>query len=238
MVDQRQEHSGYQLYRKYSMWSACNQQYWLSIPAFQELNRYPIFVDLTHDDRPETPPQSPQSSTPPQLHPMPPTYQRRSQNSSPVPFTPPPKLQRHPQSPKAATPKQGPNSPTLARDFKVVCEKCQRAFTSRKRLQNHMTRCLVEKEKASLKPFACRECSRRFMKRAGLAKHTEKFHPEMVAARAKAEVQFYPEPSRSIFHSINLLAESDCNSKARQWKGANVIWTCLQPMEICNWKCS
>lgn len=218
MVDQRQEHSGYQLYRKYSMWSACNQQYWLSIPAFQELNRYPIFVDLTLDDRLETPPQSPQSLSPPQLHPMPPTYQRRSpipspsQNSSPVPFTPPPKLQHHPQSPKASTLKQSTNSPTLARDFKVVCEKCRRAFTSRKRLQNHMTRCMIGKEK----PFACRECSRRFMKRKGLAKHTEKFHPEMIAARVRPEVQFYPEPRRSIFHSINLLAESDCNSKPRQ----------------------
>lgn len=215
MVDQ---HSGYQLYRKYSMWSACNQQYWLSIPAFQEMNRHPIFVDLTHDDRPETPPQSPQSSTPPQLHPMPETYQRRSptpsQNSSPIPFTPHPKPQNDPQSPKASTPNHRSSSPTQARDFKVKCEKCQRAFTSRKRQQNHMKRCIVERGKASMKPFVCRECSRRFMKRAGLAKHTEKFHRETVAVRP--EVQFYPEASRSIFHSINLLAESDCNSKARQ----------------------
>jgi hypothetical protein len=95
-----------------------------------------------------------------------------------------------------------PDSPTQARDFKLFCEGCKRSFTSKKRLQNHVEKCLKKiKKQTKNRAFSCRHCGKAFKKLSGVAKHALKYHKE-----SREEEQ---QKRRSIFHSIELLAVSD-----------------------------
>lgn len=107
-------------------------------------------------------------------------------------------------------------SPTQARDFKLTCESCKRSFTSKKRLENHQVRC-KETRRNDTNPFSCKECIKSFKKRSSLLKHTLKHHDGKQLDESSMEIiktiqpEVMPSPQRSIFHSINLLAESDRN---------------------------
>jgi hypothetical protein len=95
-----------------------------------------------------------------------------------------------------------PDSPTQARDFKLFCEGCKRSFTSKKRLQNHVEKCLKKiKKDTKNRAFSCRHCGKAFKKLSGVVKHALKYHKE----NSDEEQQ----KRRSIFHSIELLAVSD-----------------------------
>jgi hypothetical protein len=161
----------YQFYYDYESWSVNNQNYYSSVPAYQELNR-PKFVqgfvaesiDLT--DTAESQP-----------------------TSSP--------------------------SPTQARDFKLICERCKQSFTSKKRLENHMVKCIEKKN--SKKMFSCRSCRKSFKKRSGLLKHETQNHDSIPKAISQGrieprDIEQPAVPMRSIFHSVHLLAISDCSN--------------------------
>lgn len=110
-----------------------------------------------------------------------------------------------------------PDSPTQARDFKLYCEGCLRCFTSRKRLQNHVVKCIKKINAENPAAFPCRKCSKFFKKRSGLVRHSMKYHDisisfeddessediEMMENREESQAK------RSIFHSVALLAVSD-----------------------------
>jgi hypothetical protein len=99
-----------------------------------------------------------------------------------------------------------PDSPTQARDFKLFCEGCKRSFTSKKRLQNHVEKCLKKiKKDTKAREFSCRHCGKTFKKLSGVVKHALKYHEE----NRDEEKQ----KRRSIFHSIELLAVSDSPAK-------------------------
>lgn len=101
-------------------------------------------------------------------------------------------------------------SPTQARNFKLPCDGCNRSFTSKKRLENHTMKCLTKN--ANRKAFSCKICARSFKKRVGLFKHTKKNHDgtnDLVEDKeiiSEDEIEF---KTTSIFHHINLLAQSD-----------------------------
>lgn len=97
-----------------------------------------------------------------------------------------------------------PESPTQARDFKLICERCERSFTSKKRLQNHLEKC-VKTINGNHRAFSCRECHKTFKKPSGLVKHTSKYHER----HNRINQQQSPRKP-SIFHSIELLSISDC----------------------------
>lgn len=100
---------------------------------------------------------------------------------------------------EATTGPSPPLSPTQAKDFKLNCEGCERSFTSKKRLQNHMARC-------NMKTFPCQVCRKNFMNRAGLSRHL-KMH---INKPMMGQINLPEAPRRSIFHSVQLLAISDC----------------------------
>lgn len=111
-------------------------------------------------------------------------------------------------------------SPTQARDFKLFCQNCNRCFTSKKRLQNHVLKCSTGKIAInSPKMFSCKVCSKSFMKRAGLFKHNaicreveKEERIEVLINQAGMNVHHDRETQRkSIFHSIDLLAKSDAH---------------------------
>lgn len=105
-----------------------------------------------------------------------------------------------------------PESPTQARDFKLFCEGCKRSFTSKKRLQNHLMKCLKKIKKGKTRAFSCRSCHKSFKKPSGLVKHSLKHHEEKNRIEEAAILPRRP----SIFHSIDLLSVSD--SPMRKWK--------------------
>jgi hypothetical protein len=98
------------------------------------------------------------------------------------------------------------NSPTQARDFKLFCEICRRCFTSKKRLENHVVKCIKRTKNRNL--FSCKKCCKFFKKRSGLVKHSIKYHDESlkVVETKNREDSLAKE---SIFHSATLLAVSD-----------------------------
>ena len=98
-----------------------------------------------------------------------------------------------------------PESPTQARDFKLHCEGCKRSFTSKKRLQNHQIKCSKKLRREKIRAFSCRECRKTFTKRSGLVNHCMKYHEEQLPI-----VNVESPKKRSIFHSIEMMAVSDC----------------------------
>lgn len=110
---------------------------------------------------------------------------------------------------KEAPEKPKTDTPTQAKDFKLLCAGCKRNFTSKKRLENHFVKCKVTK-KAAQDKFSCKKCSKTFKKRYGLYKHSMKYHDETESDMETLQKIDVPEEKRSIFHSIQLLAESDC----------------------------
>lgn len=98
-----------------------------------------------------------------------------------------------------------PDSPTQARDFKLHCEGCKRSFTSKKRLQNHLIKCNKKLRRVKVSAFSCRHCRKNYTKRSGLIKHCIKYHK----GSSQNEIEKSPN-KQSIFHSIELMAISDC----------------------------
>lgn len=101
------------------------------------------------------------------------------------------------------------SSPTQAKDFKLFCEECNRCFTSKKRLQNHVLKCSVSKD--NQKEFSCGDCHKSFKRRPALMKHNLKYHEEILKEKNlnKSIEGVKGSPRKSIFHSICLLSKSD-----------------------------
>lgn len=128
-----------------------------------------------------------------------------------------------------------PDSPTQASDFKISCDVCNRAYSSRKRFENHLEKCGIIAELKKL--FNCPDCDKQ-VKLKALIKHQQvhinqsaplslpeddpslptvlKFfsdkEPEVKqpAKRLPVNKPAVIEPRKpSIFHNIALLAKSD-----------------------------
>lgn len=116
-------------------------------------------------------------------------------------------------------------SPTSMRDFKLTCEHCGSVYTSRKRLQNHYEKCIVLHPHLD-EVIVCKICKRTFRTNQGYANHLAKFHGETVEvkedvvdgkrlrkrARSHDDLDMVKREKRSIFHSIEILAQSDSRS--------------------------
>lgn len=121
-------------------------------------------------------------------------------------------------------------SPTSMRDFKLTCEHCGSVYTSRKRLQNHYEKCIVLNPHLD-EVIVCKICKRTFRTNPGYANHMTKFHGETIKeneevkrirkrARSEDDIEQVKQEmrqdvrhqKRSIFHSIELLAQSDSQS--------------------------
>lgn len=100
------------------------------------------------------------------------------------------------------------------KDFKLNCEHCGSIYKSRKRLQNHYEKCNVLNA-GSVNIIACKICSKTFKTNTGYTNHMVKFHSEekMKSSPEKHENlnrnEAHQEKSKSIFHSIDMLAKSD-----------------------------
>lgn len=186
---------GYKLYWDYSIWSTSNNHILEFLPAYQDLNNQRFVSGITKT--------------------------RRKSHSS---FT----IERSSEDKKVAqmTDEEFLDSKTQARAFMLICEKCKRVFTSKKRLENHLERCCLKKDE--INRFTCKECFKNFEKNAGLMKHAAKYHDKNIEEEQILAVSPVPgealttenitrkpkqqlkAPSPSIFHSISLLARSDC----------------------------
>lgn len=174
----------YQLYYNYSMWSSYNPNFYGSVPAYQDLNRNPN--EQNDAENIEIPSIDLTEESHEELE-----------------------VIKVEEKLKVKTP-----SPTQAKDFKLFCEGCNRCFTSKKRLQNHVLKCSMKCSSAGKddqKQFSCGECSKSFKRRSALLKHNIKCHEEILQEKSFVESKEIGVggPRTSIFHSICLLSKSD-----------------------------
>lgn len=98
-----------------------------------------------------------------------------------------------------------------AKKIELRCEECSITYSSQKRYDNH-----IEKHHTKVCLHKCPYCRYSSFKRRGsLTKHLSKVHPEMfygINAEQKPPINSNPKPS--IFHSIELLAQSDSNKSS------------------------
>lgn len=152
----------YSIYHDYQTWANFYQNYYSTVPAFQDINN----------------------------HYMPPGLYEEIFEREPSPN----KLEVDP-----------PKSPTQAKNFKLTCEGCEREYTSKKRLENHLVKCKGFKRKTSLS-FPCDQCKKIFKKKKTLDLHFKKYH----GTKLENSLKYNEKISKpSIFHSIQLLAQSD-----------------------------
>lgn len=88
-------------------------------------------------------------------------------------------------------PIQSPLTPNI---FK--CDNCPKIFKSIVRLKNH-----IEKHHSRKLAYKCKYCRSSFKRKSKLLNHQHKFHSEEFSSRKKS----------SVFHNVELLAQSDCH---------------------------
>ena len=97
--------------------------------------------------------------------------------------------------------------------LKLKCEECTITYSSKKRYDNH-----IEKHHTKINRHKCNYCRSSFKRRGKLTKHLSKAHPEMFYGKdAVQEPAIKSTIKRSIFHSIDLLAQSDYSSDLSKW---------------------
>ena len=114
-------------------------------------------------------------------------------------------------------------SPNLTTsDFKLSCEHCGSVYMSIKRLQNHYEKCIILNPHLD-EVIVCKICKRTFRTNSGYANHLLKFHGETLKAnedvkrlrkraRSHDDIEEFRKENKSIFHSIELMAQSDSQS--------------------------
>lgn len=106
-----------------------------------------------------------------------------------------------------------PQKPQM--ELKLKCEECTITYSSQKRYDNH-----IEKHHTKVCRHKCNYCRSSFKRRGKLTKHLSKAHPEMFYGKeAVQKPTINSKIKRSIFHSIDLLAQSDCSdlSSSSNW---------------------
>jgi uncharacterized C2H2 Zn-finger protein len=96
------------------------------------------------------------------------------------------------------------------KQIKLRCEECMITYSSLKRYENH-----IEKHHTKKNRHRCSFCRSSFRRRARLMNHCFKTHPEKfqdenVQQKQSLNSQIKP----SIFHNIELLAQSDCKDSS------------------------
>jgi hypothetical protein len=192
-------------YGDYLNWEAQNAYIYMNNLAYQDLNNqnYLASFVIDHTEQEES------SLEPKQM-----TTETKQMTTEPKQMTTEPNLEQASQEKMILEEEEEmpsevlrPDSPTQARDFKLFCEGCRRCFTSKKRLQNHLLKCLRILGKGN--PFSCGQCAKTFKKSSGLSKHELKYHNVIVQEDMNNNNQEALPAKRSIFHSVSLLAVSD-----------------------------
>lgn len=190
MINCQVSNDEYEIYKSYAMWTAYQNQFgfYSSIPAYHQISTTPVLLQSPSDYG------------------------------------------------SGSSPDYKPESPTSARDFKLNCEHCGSVYTSRKRLQNHYEKCIV------LNPhldelIVCKVCKRTFKTNTGYTNHMMRFHSEIanescllgqkimkIKSKSTEDLMVIEieddshqlkahHSSKSIFHSIDMLAKSDAAAK-------------------------
>lgn len=95
------------------------------------------------------------------------------------------------------------------KQIKLRCEECMITYSSQKRFENHM-----EKHHTKKNRHRCSFCRSSFKRRARLMNHYFKHHPDNVEdiENGQQKQPLISQIKPSIFHSIELLAQSDCKN--------------------------
>lgn len=109
------------------------------------------------------------------------------------------------------------------KQIKLRCEECMITYSSQKRYENH-----IEKHHTKKNRHRCSFCRSSFRRRTRLLNHCFKTHPDKVQDIENVQQQKQSLNSQikpSIFHSIELLAQSDCkdSSSSRCWQNLNFL---------------
>ena len=80
---------------------------------------------------------------------------------------------------------------------KLKCDNCPKIFKSIVRLENH-----IEKHHSRKLAYKCKYCRSSFKRKSKLLNHQHKSHSENFSTSKKS----------SVFHNVELLAQSDCHS--------------------------
>lgn len=182
---------------KQYMMAVLDPSFYYSIPAFQELTQHG-YVSYNNDNNNNN-------------H----NTRNIEQQNRPVASSPPVRVYEEQELTSSSS---GSPSLSSAIDFKLICENCGRSLTSRKRYQNHYTKC-VEKS-MNPKIFGCTYCKCEFRVKKTLLKHIGELHSEELARDERMiNVNLGNSPpdeqikKTSIFHSIDMMAVSDCKQK-------------------------
>lgn len=98
------------------------------------------------------------------------------------------------------------------KQIKLKCEECDATYSSQKRLDNHIEKYHMKKNR-----HRCSYCRSSFRRRGKLLNHGIKAHPEKFQEAERIERNQpspTPQTKPSIFHSIELLAQSDCKDSS------------------------
>lgn len=104
------------------------------------------------------------------------------------------------------------------KQIKLRCDECMITYSSQKRYENH-----IEKHHTRKNRHKCSFCRSSFKRRARLMNHTVKAHPDKFQATEQKQPPLNSQIKPSIFHSIELLAQSDCkdSSSSNCWQNLN-----------------
>lgn len=104
--------------------------------------------------------------------------------------------------------------------IKLKCEECMITYSSQKRYENH-----IEKHHTKKNGYRCQYCRSSFRRKNRLMNHCFKAHSDEVQKieRIEQQKQQKSQIKPSIFHSIELLAQSDCkdSSSSSCWQNSN-----------------
>lgn len=111
------------------------------------------------------------------------------------------------------------NQQKQVKKIQLKCGECTRTYTSQKRYDNH-----IEKHHTRKCLHKCKFCRSAFKRRVKLINHCSKAHPEYfygVTTKEQEQQQLINSKIKpSIFHNIELLAQSDSNdsSSSSSWQ--------------------